>query len=307
MGDPLFHRELFMIACLSNMEELLKSPDRIAYMHQFDKLVLDSPKSIIRDNKFLLTLEEFKVFVSKCINLDCVDESKNQLIHYACFANGDLDIVKCLIASGVDINCANNYNIYPIHYACINGDESLKIVECLVASGADINVVGVDGETPLMIACDSGKNSLNLVEYLLENGADVNAFHKSGTPLTNACMHENSSQLIKCLVDHGAYVNLTSSDCYSPLILACQFGTLESIKILVENGANVNQYDEYILKWPIHYVCDRGDDALEMVEYLLKNGADVNTLDNNGNTLLSRALQKYPSPIRLINFLKDMI
>ena len=82
--------------------------DGIAYMNQFDKIKLIDP-SYLFDlySKPLLNIDEFKLFVSKCVNLDCVDSFRKQLIHYACIDN-NLDMVKCLVENGADINVKTN-------------------------------------------------------------------------------------------------------------------------------------------------------------------------------------------------------
>jgi len=58
----------------------------------------------------------------------------------------------------------------PIYNACIIGD--INVVKCLVEHGADINAINPKFETPLHKACLNGNE--NIVKYLVEHGVDIN-------------------------------------------------------------------------------------------------------------------------------------
>jgi len=55
------------------------------------------------------------------------------LLHFAVFAR-NIDIVKCLVSAGADVNAKNVEGRTPLHFA-----RNIDIVKCLVSAGADVN------------------------------------------------------------------------------------------------------------------------------------------------------------------------
>jgi Ankyrin repeats (3 copies) len=148
-----------------SMEKLLKSPDKIAYMNQFDEIELGNPMNLINNRGgFVLNIDEFKVFASKCIDLNRTNY--DELFGYACIY-GNLDIVKCLVVHGADVNLIDIWGHGSIYNACYCGDEALELVKFLVAHGADINCDNNGAERPIHSACYGGDKSLGLVKYLV--------------------------------------------------------------------------------------------------------------------------------------------
>ena len=81
-----------------------------------------------------------------------------------------LEIVKDLLAIGVQGNKTDIYGETPLHLASIYGH--LEIVNVLLAAGADVNNANIYGRTPLYRASIDG--SLRLVELLLAANAEGN-------------------------------------------------------------------------------------------------------------------------------------
>ena len=146
-----------------DMEEFINSSDKIAYMNQFDKIEIVDPDTLIKNNKCVLNLDEFKIFTKKCINLDCPGIYGRRLMHLICRTN-NLDMIKCLVENGADVNCTDNLMERPIHFACDRGDKALELVKFLVANGADVNCVDKWGKHPLHFARKD--KALELVKFL---------------------------------------------------------------------------------------------------------------------------------------------
>jgi ankyrin repeat protein len=181
-----------------DMKDLLDSLDKIAYMNQFDKIEINNPDLLIKDGRCVLNLDEFKIFTKKCINLDCPGISGRHLIHRMCWIN-NLDIVKCLVTNGADVNCVDNWGWHPIHEACRNGDGALELVKFLVANGADVNCADIWGNRPIHLACDQGDKALELVKFLMESGADVNCTNLYGRNPINDARDYESLKLVEIL------------------------------------------------------------------------------------------------------------
>ena len=70
----------------------------------------------------------------------------------------------------------NDGNNSPLFVAAINGQ--MAVVKFLLAQGADVNTATFDGATPLLITASHGK--LAVVHCLLEHGADKDKADKRG-------------------------------------------------------------------------------------------------------------------------------
>lgn len=105
--------------------------------------------------------------------------------------NGNLDIVKHLVASGTDIHECNNY---AIGWASANGH--LEIVKYLVSIGVNIHTCN---EYALRLASSNGY--LKVVKYLIYVGADIDKIDN--------LVYEDIYDLIKMKVKYfGKYENI---------------------------------------------------------------------------------------------------
>ena len=222
---------------------------------------------------------------------------------------GNLQIVKCLVENGADINQKGGYlNETVLMLASDKGD--LNLVKYLVENGADVNEEDKDESTPLLLATDSG--DLEKVKYLVENGADVNAVNNINQTALHLASENGYLEIVEYLIKNGADVNARCAhwyDNFTPLICASDSGQFEPVKYLVEHGADVNAKDKNnntalvlalekghleIVKYFVEIraenksnatellLASRGGD-LERVKYLVENGADVNAKGNISN------------------------
>lgn len=174
-----------------------------------------------------------------------------QLDHYAVTATaghpllaaadeGDVDMVKSLIAEGADVNVRAKYGKTALIFAAVRGH--LDVAEMLLANSAEVNVRDDDGGwTALHMAAARGRT--RLVQLLLEIGADVNARDKRGqTPLISAACNSGNLSTLKALLEKGADVNAKDQNGWTPLLSALflRKGDVPVVKVLVENGADVN-------------------------------------------------------------------
>lgn len=114
---------------------------------------------------------------------------------------------------------------------------SLKAVDALLAApGLDINARNAHGESALMMAAIKGHS--DLLKKLVERGADVN--HPGWTALHYAASSPLPQQvaIIEYLLEHHAFIDAASPNGSTPLMLAAQYGGLESVQCLLDAGAD---------------------------------------------------------------------
>jgi ankyrin repeat protein len=113
----------------------------------------------------------------------------------ACAA-GWLQVVRRLIANGIDANHVNEQGETPLTYAATWGHEA--VVACLLAKGAKVDHPVELAWTPLMYAASRGNRRIVLA--LLINGADVLRHDRNGrtaADLAGNAGHLDCASLIK--------------------------------------------------------------------------------------------------------------
>ena len=135
---------------------------------------------------------------------------------------GDLDMMKVIIHTGIDVNYADVNNWSALHCAVNSGFQ--RIAKLLLQNGAKVNTRTTDaGWTPLHLASSLGH--AKLCHILLSNGADP---------------------------------NILSNDKWSCLLLACYAGHTVTAKYLLEYGADVNYSDPVDLETSLHKASRNG-------------------------------------------------
>jgi hypothetical protein len=114
----------------------------------------------------------------------------------------------------------------------------IDLVRCLVDAGADVNATDNNGWTVLMVASDDGH--IDLVRFLVEAGADVNATDNNGWTALMVASDDGHIDLVRFLVEAGADVNVTDNRGQTPLMVASYNGHIDVVRFLVEAGADVN-------------------------------------------------------------------
>lgn len=228
-----FAMKFFQYPPVFSISDLLESPDKIAYMNKFDEINLGDPTDLIEDGEFLLNMDEFKIFASKCINLNGTDRYRRQLIHWLCSIN-NLDMVKFLVANGADVNCIDGLMCSPIHCVHFGVDGALELIKYLVKHGADVNCRALFGRSLIHYVCMQSVGSLELVEYLVEEiGVDVNCIDSNGwRPIHFACWGSVSVEIIEYLIANGADPNVRTYNGKLPSDLT---GNVKILQLLGKN------------------------------------------------------------------------
>ncbi|MGA1840052.1 MAG: ankyrin repeat domain-containing protein [bacterium] len=203
---------------------------------------------------------------------------------FAAASKNQVNLLKKLAKTGLDINHGNSYSETPIMIAAKNGClESLKF---LIDLGARIDAVNIEDETVLFYACMNSSNC-EVLEYLLLKGADINHKNRLGRTclmeLAALGYFENVTALLKYSPDIEAFTHEEES----ALTFAIVWDHIKIVEALIDAGANSNRADKS--GWtPLTYAVYEG--KRDIVRLLLEKGADPNKTDNNGETILMYAV-----------------
>ncbi len=217
-------------------------------------------------------VEAVRLLVEFGAQVNATEPTQNQTAIMWAAAERHPEVVSALIAAHADLKAASKQGFTPIHFAARIGDvESLKR---LLATGVDINLqtpTGTAGYTPLLIA--TLRAQVETALYLLDHGADPNVEAAGFTPLHWASTswegyasnpvygfedamsgipdRQAKLRLVRALLAHGANVNArmmkkqpqfatgyTDSVGATPLLLAASIDDVEMMRLLLAAGAD---------------------------------------------------------------------
>ncbi|XP_059113395.1 ankyrin repeat, SAM and basic leucine zipper domain-containing protein 1 isoform X2 [Peromyscus eremicus] len=164
-------------------------------------------------------------------------EEKNETFKKA-LTTGDINLVKELLDSGINVDSSFRYGWTPLMYAA--SVANVEMVRFLLDRGANASF-DKDKLTILITACSargSEEHVLKCVELLLSRNADPNvACRRLMTPIMYAA-RDGHTQVVALLVAHGAEVDAQDENGYTALTWAARQGHKNVILKLLELGAN---------------------------------------------------------------------
>ncbi len=154
---------------------------------------------------------------------------------------GDLSMLSLLKRYGGDLKAViPDTGVGLFHIAAFNGD--LNLSKLLIESGVDISLRDKYGEMPIHVAAQKGHN--HIIKYFLSQGADVDSFNdRKLTPLIYA-VNSGHDRTILLLIEFGAKIDLVNYLGKSALHLSLEKGFENIALLLIESGANFNFPDE---------------------------------------------------------------
>lgn len=147
---------------------------------------------------------------------------------------GHLDIARYLVREGCSVNFIDPcQGRNPLHWAC--QAKQYQIVKFLLAEGVDVNIADKDHVTPLIQATDS--RNVDIVKLLLENGADVNKRDITGrSALHCACIYGDRDVISELVISGCVLNNLCMFNNKTLLCYLVHENDLHNANLLLEAG-----------------------------------------------------------------------
>lgn len=149
---------------------------------------------------------------------------------------GFVQMVKTLLALGIDINCKDGLGQTALHRATRCKDESM--VRLLLKNGADVECKDDDHRTPWSanLRC---KNP-GMLQTLLDAGADPNTCGQQGVSELYTAAKNGDTEIVKYMLESGTNPSIQTQYGWAPLHWAASYGHVDSVRLLLEAGAEPN-------------------------------------------------------------------
>ena len=235
--------------------------------------------------------EALEVFARKSIDLDCVDQLGQSLLHGACRYNYP-KIVERLIGWSLDEkeispSIRDKFGMTPLHDACQYGHEAVVMV--LLSSLRDLEMEADQmaqdslGRTPFDVAWQYGHD--NIVSILKDANAAPQKVHGSEEnvlPVWSLARRGLTDLLGSAITLRPEELNVVEPRSEkSPLHCAVEDGQLDALEQLLNcKLLSINKMD-YYKRTALHASALKGDTFASQL--LIKSGANVNAKDHWGD------------------------
>lgn len=159
-------------------------------------------------------------------------------LNYAvCYSS--IDMVKCLVELGNDVNGSGNIGATPLFSAAASG--KIEIVKYLLEMGARIDVADERGLTPIAIAVINDQTET--VTLLLDLGANVKCIDNDGNSLAHLIAKDNT-ELAETLAAYGVNMDQEDGDGFAPIHCAAMNGFLRLTEWYVLKGSDLSKQNK---------------------------------------------------------------
>ena len=202
---------------------------------------------------------------SDCWALDLPNSTDRTPLYMAC-RGGHTETAQLLLEAGASVDQAKANGVTALHVACHFGHT--EVVRLLLDAGAAVEQDSNDG-TCLFISCRQGHDKV--VRLLLDAGASTSFADPvdGATPLHMACQMQHLGAA-RLLLEAGAAVDVTANNGLSPMLMACEDGSLPLASLLSSYGATRAGGGDPSERWTAEQVAHRGGHS-ELLGWLVSS------------------------------------
>lgn len=203
--------------------------------------------------------------VAFLVSIDAQWKERKSPLHVVT-ANGFTDVLKFLIAEGVDVDLSDEYGLTPLCVAVVSGQ--VDALHVLIAAGASANVVNQQAGdyTALHYAAELGREEA-MKTLIATGGGDVHAKTDAGhTPFLVAALHGHVD-VLSVLLENGAEP-FASGDDFSAVHLAATTNQLKVLQFFVANGLTQDFEKETNGVSPLSLAASAGH--IDVVQFLIE-------------------------------------
>ncbi len=214
------------------------------------------------------------------LEVDKSEPNSKELVSIAAMY-GNVDILKELVANGLDLNVKEEGNNSPLHLAVDVLDDEY-IMKCLYL-GEKFRFNDKEYQERLKNFHEFDANQSENVKWLIKSGVNVNLQNDVGNTPLHLAIKNNTHKVIKSLIDLKADVNIKNNEQETPLHIAIQNSPPSIVEMILNAGADKEATDQ------------NGETAIHLaarckfpkiLQTLVEDGANVKTQNTNGQTAL---------------------
>lgn len=256
------------------------------------------------------------------VNKTIIDQEK-RLFDFLTETKSNLDEIKSLIKSGVDINCINQVGLTPLlHLLATNPNEKENFTEIIgffIEHGADVNVKDMSvGYSALhyLFWKYQNNNLIDLVRLFIQHGIDLDSKDSHGsTALLFLCRYydkDNLIDIIRLLIQKGVDINAKGKDGWSALLILCAVyqkeNLIDIIRLFLENKVEINSKTKD--GWnALHYLCRnyQKTNLIDLIRLLIQHDKVDIISDSHDARSIIRTYYTNENATEILQFLDEKL
>ena len=256
-------------------------------LHVFD-LQKNPPKEL--EGKYKIVTEEKEymplgfLFLEHGLEIDKIDENGKTALQRE-VENKNFTNIEFLLNCGADVNICDEFEKNIVHKEILKGYSNYKMIDFLVSHGANIDARDFDEKS--------------VIDDIVEIIAIVKGFKKPSTFLSNEIKYdEKYDVLLKKVLTYRPNIETQRLDGTNILFDMVLYNDFETLKTIINYGINLNIKDKRGYT-PLMHMVEEGlkikdkkekEVFIERLIYFLKYRVNIDTQDNDGRTVMHKAV-----------------
>lgn len=225
------------------------------------------------------------------------------------FEEGNIELVRVFLKSGIDKNQRFSDDRSPLSIACEN--QHVDVVKMLIANGVIKHTKHQKNQTPLMIACQNGNKVIAQLLMTDQKSGNLHIPPEQKDAILEILLKNGNTEIFELLLNEITEedINQTRPGCkHNFMVTACKNGHLPLLHLLAEKGGDLHFYNSK--KTLLAIACK--NQHVEIVRFLLKHyvSTDVGVfqstfLDSKKNPVTPLGIACQKKSLEIVQLLVD--